>query len=56
MKQLSRLAALTLSLSSSLRTMTEKADAVVLGSYKKALDAEKGDSPNADSQKRDCSF
>ncbi len=44
------------SLSSSLRTMTEKADAVVLGSYKKALDAEKGDSPNADSQKRDCSF
>ena len=44
------------SLSSSLRTMTKKADAVVLGSYKKALDAEKGDSPNADSQKRDCSF
>lgn len=36
--------------------MTEKTDAVVLGSYKKALDAEKGDSPNADSQKRDCSF
>ena len=36
--------------------MAEKADAVGLGSYKKALDAEKGDSPNADSQKRDCSF
>lgn len=44
------------SLSSSLRTMTEKADIVVLGTYKKALDAEKEDSPNADSQSRDYSF